>query len=321
MRPSVSVLITYYGERELLRDCLMSLLSGSDQPDEILIHDDASPFPATEHVPSGIPARVIRSEVNRGPAAGRNILLEESLGDYVHFHDADDLFAPEWCARVRQTIADARSDAVFTEITSIHDGRPFADRVLGLSHLRKDPDLLRFCLRGSMLVPAGTFRRQLVQRIGGYDTRLWQAEDFDFHVRLAASGVSYHVIDESLIITRLRSDSRSQRQYEVWSYAVDAIDGLVERLPSAYRPELADAAARAGSMLFRLGYLQDSRRAFGLASRLGKPHYQGFPLSYRCIAVVFGQEVAERVSQHYRGLLPRPVRAGLRHIAHARSTP
>ncbi|MGH7198477.1 MAG: glycosyltransferase family 2 protein, partial [Candidatus Omnitrophota bacterium] len=40
------MLITYHNEGELLTECLDTLLSGPDTPDEILIYDDASGDPA-----------------------------------------------------------------------------------------------------------------------------------------------------------------------------------------------------------------------------------------------------------------------------------
>jgi len=44
MPPTISVLITYYNERELLTECLRSLAAQTQLPDEILIYDDASTY-------------------------------------------------------------------------------------------------------------------------------------------------------------------------------------------------------------------------------------------------------------------------------------
>src|ERR1043165_9541693 len=97
MRPGISVLITYYNERQLLTECLESLEAQTDRPDEILIYDDCSTYPAKDYLLPGLPARVIRGEENHGPSHGRNVLLEAARSECVHFHDSDDLFAPAWC--------------------------------------------------------------------------------------------------------------------------------------------------------------------------------------------------------------------------------
>ncbi|HEX2780879.1 MAG TPA: glycosyltransferase family 2 protein, partial [Gemmatimonadaceae bacterium] len=67
--PTVAVLVTYYNEGELLRECLTSILAQDPPPDEVLVYDDASRIPAQPHVPEGAPVRVIRGSQNVGPGA------------------------------------------------------------------------------------------------------------------------------------------------------------------------------------------------------------------------------------------------------------
>src|SRR5712691_7202564 len=172
---SVGVLITYYGERDLLRECLESVAHQTRLPDEILIYDDASDAPAEEYVPPGLPVTVLRGTENRGPAYGRNRLLHASTSSFVHFHDADALFNPAWHACVRQKLEGTGADAVFTEIVAQSEDGTQSRRILGLQALGDGVDLVRFCINGVMLVPAGTYRREAVLAMGGYRTSLWQA--------------------------------------------------------------------------------------------------------------------------------------------------
>jgi len=309
MPPTISVLITYYNERELLTECLRSLAAQTQLPDEILIYDDASTYPAAEYVPSDIPAQVIRGDVNGGPARGRNMLLRAATAEYVHFHDADDLFEPTWCAQVGAALEEI--EVVFTEIRSFANGKLLSDRVLGLAQLQAEGDLLRFCIRGSMLVPAGTYRRGLLLELGGYRETLWQCEDYDFHIRLAARGVHYRLIDTPLVIIRVRLEGRSSRQLEVWASALQALKLQAKELPTAYGKELAEMAAYVGSQLFKLGARHTASEAFQLAHSLGPPTYARQRRSYRLLASALGPEAAEWISLSYRRLLPEPLRRAL----------
>ena len=309
---SVSVLITYYGERELLRECLETLSRQTLAPHEILVYDDASDAPAERYVPPGMNVRVLRGRSNRGPAFGRNELLAASTGAYVHFHDADDLFHPEWHARVRAAIYQWRPDVVFTEIDA-HTAAGLRSRsVLALDSLAAGADLVRFCIQGVMLVPAGTYRRDAVQAIGGYRVAQWQAEDFDFHVRLAATRPTYAIITDPLVTIRVRTDGRSHDRVQTWRLFVEAVSTLAQELAPDYRWDLADAAARAGSTLFKLGARDDARRAFRLADRLGPPRFSNQPPLYRVLARTLGFEAAEHIATMYRLLLPAAVRAAVR---------
>jgi glycosyltransferase involved in cell wall biosynthesis len=290
---------------------LESLLAGADQPEEILIYDDASQSPAEQYLPAGFRGRVIRGEVNRGPSHGRNALLATARSDYIHFHDADDLFHPAWCQRVRETLERTGADVAFTEIRSIRDDEPLSERVLDLGRLARDPDLVRFCIRGFMLVPAGTYRRTLVLEAGGYRGDLWQSEDFEFHVRLASTRPHYECIDDPRVTIRVRRESRSQNRYETWTCAVEAIRILADHLPPEYSPELAEKASSAGSALFQLGARQEAAEAFSLARRLGPPRFAQQRKLYRAIARVFGPLAAEHVGAFYRRALSSGLRSRL----------
>src|SRR6185437_15089588 len=101
MKRTLSVLITYYNERELLRECLQSLVAQEFPPDEVLIYDDASRHPAADYLIPGLPVRVLRGDVNVGPSRARNELWQAARGEYVHFHDSDDWFDETWSSRLR----------------------------------------------------------------------------------------------------------------------------------------------------------------------------------------------------------------------------
>jgi glycosyltransferase involved in cell wall biosynthesis len=305
---SIGVLITYYAERELLRDCLESLAAQTPPVDEIIVYDDASEAPPDPYIPDGMNVRILRGETNRGPAFGRNQLLNAATSEYVHYHDADDLFAPAWHSRLQAELERQRVDAVFTEIDAIRESGTNSQRILGLDQLVNKGDLLRFCINGVMLVPAGTYRRERVLAIGGYRTQLWQSEDFDFHIRLAASGITYAVIPDSLITIRVRAHGRSQDQVEALSSYVEAIALLADELPRDYHADLADAAVRAGSRLYALGAKTRSNSAFDLTQRLGPPRFTTQRGAYRVLASTVGYSFAERLAALYRRVLPSRVR-------------
>jgi glycosyltransferase involved in cell wall biosynthesis len=316
-RVSIGVLITYYGERDLLRECLTTIANQTRLPDEILVYDDASDAPAENYVPSGLPVKVMRGDVNRGPAYGRNQLLQASTSTYVHFHDADDLFSPNWHSRVREVLEGTHVDVVFNEIDVCGEKGIQSTRVLALDSLAAGADLVRFCIQGVMLVPAGTYRREALVSIGGYRTGLWQAEDFDFHVRLAASQPRYAVVTDPLVTIRVRPEGRSRNRIQTWSSYVQAVAALSAELPDGYRSDFADAAARAGSMLFKLGARNEARSAFRLAARLGPPTFTTQRPLYRLLATTVGFEMTEQLALAYRSMLP----AGLRAYVAARAAP
>lgn len=306
----IGILITYHNEGPLLTECLNSVCRQLQPGDGIYIYDDASVVAAAGHVPEGLRVTLIRGEVNRGPSFGRNTLLATCENEFVHFHDADDFFHPEWRRRVGGLL-DENIDAVFTEVSAYTNNELTSGRVLGLSRLLEKNDLTRFCIGGSMLVPAGTYRRQVVLKINGYREDVWQSEDYDFHVRLAARRIRYAAIADSLVGIRVRGEGRSQNRVEVWASAARAVERLSTELPPEYSVDLANAASRAGAQLFRLGASRESDEAFRVASKIGPPSFVNEKLSYRLAAKACGPRFAERAGKFYRRLIPLSVRNAL----------
>lgn len=306
--PKISVLITYFRERELLTRCVETALKQTVPVHEILIHDDASPEPATDYLPKSPLIKVHRSAGNRGPSAGRNKLLSLAVGDYVHFHDADDLFLPQWCERVSSAIQSGSPQIVFTEVDSFRNGVPYRQKILDLRKVTEGMPLVEFCLSHALLPLSGTYAREWLKKLGGYREELWQSEDFEFHARLALAEPRYVILPETLGQIDVRENSRSQKQSEVWVWRLAALKLLFLDLPPPFYAAFAEAAAQAGAQLHRLGDVERAKEAFRLADQVGQPSHSGRSLPFRWLARVAGQKSAEQLGRTYRALVPERVR-------------
>ena len=123
MKPTIGILIVYYNEKKLLTECLDSIFSQAVMIDEVIVYDNCSEFQAKDYIPKKYKVEIIRGAENRGPGYGRNQLLNQSKSEYVHFHDADDLFLPDWYEKIQEAIIKTRADIVLTEITSSQNNK------------------------------------------------------------------------------------------------------------------------------------------------------------------------------------------------------
>jgi hypothetical protein len=276
--------------------------------EEVLIYDDASDTPPEPYLIAGLPTRVLRGRTNVGPAVARNLLFHESQSALVHFHDADDAFAPTWREEVGRLLDDGSRDAVFTEVGWVEESGERRDSTVGLEQLGAGADLLAFAIRNSILTPTGTYQRALVLSIGGYRPGLWQAEDWDFHVRLASRSPRYEILLRPLVVVHARREGRSNDRLDVWRSQLKAIDLLSSELPAAYRQDLCEVATRVGSMLYQAGHHNQAQEAFALAARLGQSSFAGRPGLYRTVARRAGAVHAERLAAIWRGFLPSTIR-------------
>jgi GT2 family glycosyltransferase len=93
----VSIIIVSFNTRDILRECLESVVRESaGLRVEILIVDNHSSDGSAEMVESEFPqVRLIRSEVNLGFGAANNVALEQARGTYFVLLNSDAFFEPD----------------------------------------------------------------------------------------------------------------------------------------------------------------------------------------------------------------------------------
>ncbi len=291
----ISVLITYHEEGALLSECIESILSQDYLNLEIIIYDDCSEENPAALFISNPEIKIITGSKNKGPGSARNCLLAASSASYIHFHDADDLFAPEWCARISSALS-KKPDIVLCDVLSFCSTGTVCDSVLNIGPFHENlPDYLSMALNGSILVPSTVIKRELVQQLGGYLERniLPQSEDSDFHIRLSMLVNSFEFIQEPLIYQRLRSNSHSSLAIvSCWQSAIACIPHYLSIFPASVHPLIAQRASRIASNLYALDDKKNAAIGFKLADTFGAS-YEHRSLMFRVLAKTCGQSIAE----------------------------
>ncbi len=92
----VSVILVSYNTREVLRECLLSIIAGTDGLNiEILVVDNASSDGSPEMISAEFPQTLLlRSEVNLGFGAANNLALEIASGRYFVLLNSDAFLTP-----------------------------------------------------------------------------------------------------------------------------------------------------------------------------------------------------------------------------------
>ena len=84
MSPDISIVIVNWNTREMLRDCLRSIVDQTERPHEIIVVDNASSDGSAEMVSREFPTVIlIANDNNRGFAAANNQGMRISRGRYV----------------------------------------------------------------------------------------------------------------------------------------------------------------------------------------------------------------------------------------------
>jgi len=260
--PRVSVIIPTYNRATTLGRAARSVLFQDFRDLELIVVDDGS-SDETAEVIAGLEdarVRVIVHETNRGVGAARNTGIDAANGEIVAFQDSDD----EWLqgklsAQVRAIEAEGE-DCVLVYCTKIVYGRDENYRrgqrrvvcVPGPEVTELSGDLREFLWRQHVIsTQTMLVRADALRRIGGFDTGLYNCEEWDLAIRLSEVG-TFTFVDDPLVNTYIQTDSISTLSRKA-PYSQLIISNKLKRsgIPATVQ---ADRWAQLGIMMGRLGY-------------------------------------------------------------------
>ncbi|MFN2423779.1 MAG: glycosyltransferase family 2 protein [Cryomorphaceae bacterium] len=208
----ISIVMPNYNKGEFAEIAAKSVLAQPDVRLELIFVDDASTDGSADAVQAlpenGTTLKVISLPENSGGAAARNIGIAEASGSLLLFMDSDDIMAPRALAEAVD-LFEPLSEFDFAVFPM-----GYFNRCIGDDHRRcglpsEHPALPRFFERDHpWLICSPLWRREFIEKIGGFDENLTSQQDFDLHVRALIEGGRYrHFESPTLVHYRMEVDS------------------------------------------------------------------------------------------------------------------
>ena len=202
----ISVVVSHYDRSEWLPEALASVSAQTFRDFETIVVSDAGPPVAAF---SGV--RVVRRSKRGGVAAVRNTGIASASGDRIAYLDDDDLWEPSHLERLSAAL-DAGASLAYGDARVVRlspaGGPPCTWPVLEQLPLAVpfDRDDLA---RDDFVVPGGMMHtRELYDRIGPFDERLFVSDDWDWLLR-AAQVTDFVRVPENVITVRIHGDNLS----------------------------------------------------------------------------------------------------------------
>jgi glycosyltransferase involved in cell wall biosynthesis len=206
INPLVSAIIPTYNRANTIREAVDSVL-GQTYPDiEVVVVDDGSTDDTQARLkPYGDRIRVV-TQSNAGPAAARNRGMAASRGELIAFLDSDDIWLPAKIARQVNLMQRVGSSVpcCLCNIVMQWDAGERASFDISLLKPAVDEGVwinadeilaTRFVLFNQGIV----IRRDVVERVGGFDESLRLLEDHELALRLSLEG-PWAFIREPLVV-------------------------------------------------------------------------------------------------------------------------
>lgn len=180
----ISVVIPCHNQGHYLGEAIASVSRSARKDVEIIVVDDGSSDDTVRVAQSFAGTRCV-SQTNGGLARARNRGLQESTGRYIVFLDADDALAPGGLDMgVAELAAHPTAAFVFGRCRMMDED---GGLVVTGNEPRVERDHYRELLKRNYIwMPATVmFRREEIERVGGFDPTVNAAADYSVYLRIA----------------------------------------------------------------------------------------------------------------------------------------
>jgi glycosyltransferase involved in cell wall biosynthesis len=306
----ISVVIPCYNRARSIERAVRGVLLQSYPNLELIVVDDAS----TDASPSIVGAiddsrlRLIRHTKNQGAAAARNTGVAAARGELIAFQDSDDNWFPEKLDVQMRYFCSLPADYVAVFCTKIIYGCSTDEKgrkTFGTRHVSCVPgpgkppvsgDLSEAFLWGHFMGPPTVLLKAAAfAAAGGYDLRLRNNNDWDFHIRLSRIG-SIGFIDEPLMLVYDSADGISKNSVASAFSTVVMFNKIKRYTPDS--PALAKHAITVHRHLMLLGKPHSARRFLNMARKITPWVLLLYPRIALTYAPAFYQSLLQRRQRH-----------------------
>ena len=203
----ITVLITTKNEEKNMEELLKSLII-QEKPIEIIIVDAGSTDNTTTIIKNYAQKypfiKLYNKEGTRGESM--NYGIERAQGEAISFLGADDRADKDWIRYVRQSLK-KRHDIVVGKCILVGNKKFSLDRV-NLYHRGVD-----ISYPGSNT----TYRKKILDEIGGFDPKFITAEDIDLNYRAVDAGYNIYENEKAIVYRRVRSNVIEFLKQSFWN--------------------------------------------------------------------------------------------------------
>ncbi len=229
----ISVIIPAYNAEKTIQETIESVLEQTLSDFEIIIIDDGSQDATVDIISTFSDFRIKAfSYANAGACVSRNRGFTHSVGEFIAFLDADDLWKPDKLKSQLQALENnPKADVAYSWSDCIDEESKFLRRG-GYSRASGDvyPQLLllNFLENGSNPL----IRRQAITDIGGFDESLPAGQDWDFYLRLAINR-KFVLVPRKQILYRASTGSISSNLDNLEAGSVQVINQAFKQAPES----------------------------------------------------------------------------------------
>jgi glycosyltransferase involved in cell wall biosynthesis len=252
-----TVVMAAHNTEATIAPAIRSVLAQTRTDFELVVVDDGSTDGTADRVREFVGderVRLLQQRPQAGAAAARTAGIEAGTAPFVSMIDSDDLWMPRYLQEMGAALeADTGAGFAYTDAWYLDERSRQVRRVSAMGYQRPpEPppataeELFAALLDRNFIFNAVTVRRSAVETAGPPDPRLRSMIDWEWWLRLAATGHRAVCVPGRLAVYRLRDASISRDpakvatgRHDLWRIVAEEYD-----LPEPLRAELLARSAR-----------------------------------------------------------------------------
>jgi glycosyltransferase involved in cell wall biosynthesis len=209
----VSVVTPTYNRARFLPDAVASVLAQTYADLELIVVDDGSVDDTRTVLEPFLADGRVRYfyQKNQGQSHARNHAIEHATGDFIAFLDSDDLWAPD---KLEKQLAILQANP---EVDIVHGDEAMIDEhgaVISLVNMKRYSGQISCYLLAdnSVSITTALVRRRCFNEMGGFDTSVGVADDYELWLRFSAKYLFHYepgiVASYRVMADQISSDKR-----------------------------------------------------------------------------------------------------------------
>jgi glycosyltransferase involved in cell wall biosynthesis/SAM-dependent methyltransferase len=228
--PLISVIIPVYNGSKYIQQAIDSVLNQTYTNYEIIVIDDGSTDGTREKLqPYRSKIRYLYQE-NQGSAAARNLGIELAKGELIAFLDSDDYwYTPEKLEKQVAYFNENPSLGCINTGWRIVDGAGQHIKTVQPWHKAPKLDLETWLRKKCVRTSAMVFRKEWLEKVGGFDEELRQSHDVDLMLRLSLMGCETVWLKEETVCYRQHEENTTKNSLKQAKYVQAVLDKFFSR--------------------------------------------------------------------------------------------
>lgn len=256
----VTIITPTYNRSDLIEETIISVLNQSYKNLEYIVIDDGSTDNTRDIVHKYKDKLKYIYKENKGQAAALNYGFEIAKGEYIGYLSSDDLLHVDAIKELVQALDESKEFVLtYCDWSLINQNSKFIRKMTGIDYSEKYLYENLECAVG----PGSLFRKEVLEKIGGWDTNLRQIPDFEFFLRLAKLG-NFKRVPQNLSNFRIHD-------YSLSSYSdPESADEIINIDKDNFPPHISKRKSNSFGFLISYKYHMQSGRIFTAFNRVFK---------------------------------------------------